>query len=251
MSFGDIISWPGEQASIGLFVSSQSDDSVSDLFKLAFGEAPNQLNENLQQGGRVGQAALHGTESAKIVAVQPGRVDVSIQGSEQNMTPSGPPPTFGNVADAVVKVLEASKRLLPSLSLSGYHRLAAHCRMTQFFRTVQEANQAIMKVVPPKLALTDETDFIFQINSKSRLAGIPVNRLVKWSVEDIQLVASTQMGPGLSPHQTFAQYFAAVVHMDFNSMPSHMGHDAAQAGTILDELTAEVVRVRRNSLRFR
>lgn len=251
MSFGDIITWPGEQVSVGLFLSSQSSEGLADLFRLAFDESPTQLNENIQPSGRVGQASQHNSELARMVGVQPGRVDITILGSDQRMAPNTPPPTFPNVSDALTEVLKAAKRLIPALTGAGYHRLAVHCRMAQFYRTLREANQSIMKVVPPKLALVDETDFIFQINSKARIAGIAANRLIKWSVEDVQLLAATHVGPNLSPHQTFAQFFSSVVHMDFNSMPSHMGHDAAQSSDILDGLVAEVVRVRKNSLRFK
>ncbi len=250
MAFGDIISWQAEAVSVSIFGGEPPGmRSLSDLFEAAYQIKPTQLNETMQVHGRVGQAAAVDGGATKVVVVQPGRIDINVEGVEALFSPSAAPPTVSDVQQAIEVSIDASKRLLRIVP--DPIRLALNCRLVSHERNLRDANKRILTVLPVKIPLESESDFVFQINNPLKSEGVNINRIVKWSVEVIQLISATNIGSGFAPTQSFSQFFSAITHLDFNTVASHIPMDFDQATNSLDVLSREVVKARRNSLRFK
>ena len=96
-----------------------------------------------------------------------------------------------------------------------------------------EANRVLTAVIPDQygVRLTDEEDFIFQINrpypSRS-VEGIRMNFLTKWSVDRLQILtislpvggAATPVQPSASATPQTEQFIAASVYFDINNVPT-------------------------------
>ncbi|PYB71253.1 hypothetical protein [Rhizobium wuzhouense] len=250
MAFGDIYSWHAEAVSVSIFGGEPTGArSLADLFGAAFGMRCTQLNESMQVHGRVGQAAAQDAGVTKVLVVQPGRFDVNIQGVETILAASAAPPTVADVTQAIDLSVAAAKRLLQVVP--DPIRLALNVRLVSHERNLRDANKKILSVLPVKIPLDSQSDFLLQLNNPLKTEGVSINRIVKWSVEIIQLISATTIGSGFAPTQTFSQFFSAFTHLDFNTVASHIPMEIAQATNSLDVLASEVVKARRNSLRFK
>ena len=87
-------------------------------------------------------------------------------------------------------------------------RVAVYLHFLTIADDFVEANKTITNVVPKKygVKITDEEDFVFQINQRQtskQVPGIKLNVLKKWSVERIQVFTLSMPAPGV-PMQPIA-----------------------------------------------
>ncbi|MGO8425173.1 hypothetical protein ACC807_33530 [Rhizobium ruizarguesonis] len=249
MAFGSILDWGAESITASLFVPViPADKQIGQWFQAAFQEQSTQINESVHAHGRVGHAASTGKILTKVAVLQPGRIELQVQGVEKIQS-NAEPPVIQDITGAIDEVVAAAKRLVPEFD--EISRLAVNCRLVKHEHSLIEANKKIVAVVPFKINLESESDFVFQINSVAKVSGFSMNRLIKWSVENIQLFAGNPFGPGFTSQQMLTQFFSAFAHLDFNTVASHLMLERSQVPDMLDALGSEVVRVRKNSLRFR
>jgi hypothetical protein len=96
-----------------------------------------------------------------------------------------------------------------------------------------EANKMLTAVIPAPygLRLTDEEDFIFQVNRpyhSRKVEGVKMNSLTKWSVDRLQILSislpiggtGTSAQASASTTSQTEQFIAASVHFDINNVPT-------------------------------
>ena len=97
-----------------------------------------------------------------------------------------------------------------------------------------EANKMLTAVIPDPygIRLTDEEDFIFQINrpyQSRKVQGVKMNSLMKWSVDRLQILSislpiggtATNAQASASTTSQTEQFIAASVHFDINNVPTN------------------------------
>lgn len=251
MAFGAILDWQAESVAVSLFVPSHPDMHISNIYREAFDREPTQTNENVQPIGRIGQAAAASNDRTRVLSLQPGRIDISLNGSDINFSPlTNHPPTLPNIEEAIDEAVRASSKVLKHTS--HIQRTALNIRLVKYNKTTVEANREILSVLPFKIRLEEETDFLLQVNKPSRVAGMAVNRIMRWSVENLQFVTSTSPLGGAFQYtpQTMQQYFSAILHMDFNTVPTNIMLQPDQVASVLADLASEVLKSRKNGLKL-
>jgi len=129
-----------------------------------------------------------------ILEVQPGRIDWLYRGPEMNTENLESLPLTGPFPSSLEVF---SKLMLRWLSIKSYpptKRIAFGAVLFQPIETVKSGYQRIIPFLPSvKLDPEGSSDFMFQINraraSKTGITGLKVNRLSKWSVGSMKLVA--------------------------------------------------------------
>ena len=227
--------------------------SALDLYRKAWGEEPdsfqkpaNPLMPSIAQGSRNGLRAG--------CFAQPARIDF-------NLTPS-PPSQEEAQERALFPLIEDTGLLRTELSniidildrdigVNSIVRVALGIQFLALKPSPTEANKVLAASIPEQygVKITDEEDFIFQINqpytSKS-VAGIKTNFITKWSVDRLQILtfAVPLSGPTTSA-QTHAsgsqaeQFIAASVNFDINNVPTASPlHDGQPASLLREALIA-------------
>lgn len=252
MAYGTIIEWGADFVSAAFFVGAAPVTvSVSELFSLAYGVKPTQINENRHPGGWIGTAGNSDGAVTKTIQIQPGRIDLVISGAEAEFSSNPSPLSIQDVTVAMDELLAAARKIVSQFNV--FVRLAVNCRLARHEKNIKDANKALLSVFPYKIPLDQESDFIFQINNGKQMPKFFMNRIVKWSVENIQILAATNpfgQLSSISSEQLVGNFYSGIVHMDFNSAPSHITWNADQVSEMLDIISSEVLRVRRSSLRF-
>jgi hypothetical protein len=110
-------------------------------------------------------------------------------------------------------------------------RIAVFLHFVFIKQTYLDANREISKVIPAPYSpkITDEEDFVFQINQpriSEHVQNTKLNFITKWSVEGFQIAtqqimvgALAGMPRNLSPTSTLPEQNAASVQFDNNSVP--------------------------------
>ena len=130
------------------------------------------------------------------------RIDLSL---EPAPTPQMAPHSVAMIEDTA----ELQKQLLQIIDAIGkgivldwMARVAVYLHFLTIADDFVEANKTITNVVPKKygVKITDEEDFVFQINQRQtskQVPGIKLNVLKKWSVERIQVFTLSMPAPGV------------------------------------------------------
>jgi hypothetical protein len=239
--------WKSSGGRVTLFPAQSPAPTLSalDLYKQVWGADPdsfqrqaNPLVPTIAQGRRGGLTV--GSVAG------PTRVDFTL-------TPPSPPEmtqgSFPLIEDPGILHAELL-RIMDVIGQGGSLRSVVRVALSVQFIAVKassaEANKVLTAVIPGQygIKLTDEEDFIFQVNRPypSRKAeGVRMNFLVKWSVDRLQILTlSLPVGGAATPLQTSAsptpqteQFIAASIHFDINNVPTEA--PLQQPASVLNE----------------
>lgn len=182
---------------------------------------------------------------------QPARIDFTLRAAE---TPS----TQRTVA-LIVSAIELRAevvRIIDSLDSDIVSNLFSRVALILSFAKLEpnhvEANRALTKVIPDRygVTLTDEEDFIFQINQPRVAKEIPhikMNFITRWSVDRIQtfnilfpiggVLAPVGMSP---PSPKIETFIAPSVTFDNNNVPDRALTGKQQSALLREALDAAV-----------
>jgi hypothetical protein len=194
--------WKALVGRVTLFPASPSPSpSALSIFSKIWGGDPdsfqrqtNALMPTIAQGKRKGMTVS--------CSVHPARIDLSL---EPAATTQMAAPSVAMIEDTT----ELQKQLLQIISVIGQSvisnpmaRLAVYLQFLTIADDFVEANRKITNVVPKKygVKITDEEDFVFQINrpqTSKQVPGTKLNVLTKWSVDRIQVFTIAMPTPGV------------------------------------------------------
>lgn len=245
---GDILAWGLENAALSYFSAAPHTVPASELFGKAFGSAPVSSSDNMHpQLGRLGNAVSRPVANfVQSVQLQPGRFDIAIAPSGDELGVGGYPAKKDDVITALNELAAASKRLIGDLR--QVNRVALNVRFSRHSETVEEANREIAKIVPVNMDLGSQRDFVLQSNWRGSEAGVGMNRIVKWSSEPVQVI-SGPFGDFGQP-SLLREFWAAIVHFDFNTLVPRPIFTNEELSTAVDALVEAVSKARKSNLRF-
>lgn len=250
MAYGAVLNWGAEVASVALFTQSTPNIPIATFFEKCFGQAPSNIHDSVQGAGRIGSAGKIFNGLTHAILVAPGRVDVNLQPPESSSLPTSPP-LITDVAATLEAVSNFAKTAVGDVG--PITRIAMNLRLASHHKTVEEANKKVLEILTAKLLLNDEVDFIYQINSPKRIDGFNINRIIRWSVENVQMIAAPTVGAHnmSTSQQVLNQFYSAFAHLDFNTVFAPTTFSPSEAVKVIDALIAEAARVRKESLRLK
>jgi hypothetical protein len=226
--------WKSSGGRVTLFPAQSSAPTLSALefYKQAWGEDPdsfqrqaNPLVPTIAQGKR-------GNLTAGSV-VGPTRIDFTLTPSSPSEMVQGSFPLIEDPGVLHAELLKIMDFVGQNESLRSVVRVALSIQFIAVKPNSLEANKVLTAVIPGQygVKLTDEEDFIFQVNrpySSRKVEGIRMNFLAKWSVDRLQILTlSLPVGGAGTPLQTSAspvpqteQFIAASIHFDINNVPT-------------------------------
>lgn len=245
---GDILSWNAENIVFSLFSAKPHQESAANLFREAFGTDPVAANENTHpQLGKLGSASSRPDAGmVRVVQLQPGRCDIALHPSGDQVALGSYPSTLKDFLVHVDLICADAAKLISKVP--EINRVALNCRFSRHFETVEEANAELKKVLPFAFDLTSERDFVLQFNRRGTEAGVALNRILKWVCEPIQVIGSPY--GELGPSSVLREFWAAVVHFDFNTVAPRPIFSPQEVAAGLSAVRDGVVKVRKNNLRF-
>lgn len=246
----NIFDWHAESVHAIIFVQSTNLPSVSELYTSAFNAAPQSSSENTHpQIGKTGTAAtVLDNQISKSVNALPGRVELVIQSAGDG--PDGYPMKIDDPRSAIEEIVGAAQKVVASLK--EISRIAVHCRLVKNFEVIEQANAQISKIIPFTYEPASKRDFLFQINHATKINDIELNRILKYSVEAVQVIT------GVAPFGMFTgspmavkNIWASVIHLDFNTIvPRTRSFTSDEATAALEVAGKEVIHARKNNLRL-
>ena len=110
-------------------------------------------------------------------------------------------------------------------------------------QTIQEGHEALDGFLPDVKVSPDSSDFVYQINRRRPskvIGGLPLNRISKWTVQEVQALVFSADGHVLRRPGKFA----CRVELDMNCVPSKQPLPKDRVADLFTELVtlaAEVV----------
>ena len=248
--------WAALVARVTLFplLSSSPLPSALDLYRHVWSREP----DNFQRQANPLMPSVAQGKAGSIVAnctAQRSRIDF-------NLAPVAP--TDGSLAlisdvaevrDGLSRIIEAIERDAISVPVV---RAAIFLHFARLAATLWEANKLLLESMPTsyRMGVTDEEDFIFQVNKPLSLAedgSIHMNSVTKWSADRIQVfnLPVSMGGPaswpfGQAPMSfTPTEFLIASVTFDHNNKPGHTPINSKQQVVLLTEGLNHAARVQR------
>jgi hypothetical protein len=210
---------------------------AGDLYRAIVG-TPAGATQNLPVGNLAVAMGNVGTNSYR-VQVAAARIDYSL-------IPAPPPQARGvhlnlptNVDLAIDEFMQQVHR--GSLPIGGVIRLALVTNISHETSDTRESIALISTHTGVTIPFDDGSDLLLQINRRLGLrsvSGTEVNRLMKWSAEEVQTIG---VMPGSFP--SFARVFLATVTIDINIVPTNRPYPPAEQDAIFDEIAIETKRL--------
>ena len=210
---------------------------VGDLYQAVVGR-PAAATQNLPVGNLALAMGNVGTNSYRL-QIATARIDYFL-------LPAPPPQAGGahlnlptNVDLAIDEFLQQIHRGSPLIG--EVLRLALVANISHETSDTRESIALISAHTGLTIPFDDAGDLVFQINRRLALrsiAGTEVNRLMKWSVEEVQTIG---VMPGSAPSVT--RVFLATVTTDINIVPTSHPYPPAEQDAIFDEIAIETKRL--------
>lgn len=190
-------------------------------------------------GGQTEQGEFLG---AKLVnQIQPHRVDWQLQLPDQE-TQADTFPTVGPFLEIVERFVELMLKWLSLETCPELHRLAFGAVLVYPIESRVAGYQQLAAFLPSvKLDLEGSSDFLYQINrvrtSTSKIEGLRINRLSRWSVTALQRVdLSFEKNLDMSIAKGKLVH-ACRLYLDINTVPEFRGPlPEKQRGSLFEEL---------------
>jgi len=181
-----------------------------------------------------------------------------------NLTPASPPNeitqlSFALIEDTsqlhteLVKVIDDIGR---GAVLGAVVRVALNVQFLALKSSPVEANKALTAIIPSQygVRITNEEDFIFQINRpyiSREVATIKMNSLTKWSVDRLQVLTMSIVGPtpaaaSISANPQTKDFIAASVTFDNNNIQTREQLTSTQQSSLLHEALAAAAQAQQN-----
>lgn len=197
-----------------------------DLYKGIWGE-PENYQKQLNRFTPAVAQGKHGRLQVNCL-VQPVRIDLNLTAApsqEAQMTVA--------LIDDPIELRDELKRIMglldEGLVPNSVSRVALNLQFLNPKRSHAEANKAVSEIIPDSygVTITDEEDFVFQINRPRMDEDFPdirMNFLTKWSVEQFQVltISIPIVGPAAgmaSPSPQVKTFISASVAFDNNNTP--------------------------------
>lgn len=231
------MAWGVQSLQAVWFTTGQITTPAADLYEAIVG-ARAAATQNLPVGNLAVAIGNVGTNSYR-VQVAPARIDYFLN-------PTAPPQAGGanvnlltNVDLAIDEFVQRVHRGIPLIG--GVIRLALVANISHEAADTRESIALIAALTGLTIPFDDGSDLLLQINRRLGLRsiqGAEVNRLMKWSVEEVQTIA---VMPGSAP--SVARDFLATVTIDINIVPTSRLYPPAEQVAIFDEIAIETKRL--------
>jgi hypothetical protein len=216
----ELANWKAWQGRIALFPTIPSGGlpliSAMELYKQVWKTDPDNFQKQPLVGTAFTSSVAQGAQNAVTLScsVQPTRIDFSVS------------PQIGLV-EPTVKLIDDTKHfhdlLANIIAWAGettmtVNRVGCFAQFATVATSYRAANQAVRSILPKRYALelSEEEDFILQVNHPQHQADCLINFITKWSVERVQTF-SLQTG---GTNQLLAEHFVAAVSFDNNNVPT-------------------------------
>ena len=207
-----------------------------------FGAPHERSSQDLKRGVRQLMGAVN---DAFMVAVEN---PISFELQRLAGDPGQPPPSPDNLpahSGAVSAFQELALRWLGLETCPPLRRLAFGATLLKPVSDQGKGYQVLGKHLPDVTVDPGSSDFLYQINRRrpsNAVGGLPLNRLSKWSVQQVQELMISP-GDGLVRR---SEAFACRLELDINSVPSKRPLPKECLSALFDELVAlanEIVQV--------
>jgi hypothetical protein len=223
--------------------------SAFELYRRVWGGDPDNYQK---QANALLPTVAQGTRNGIAVQLvsQPARIDFSLS----------PPPAPGAITPSIDLIENTSQfhaeltRIIDVLAKGAISnpvlRVALGVQFVSLKTDVIETNKTLMAVmpVPYRVKLTDEQDFVFQINRpqvSSRVESIRMNFVTTWRAQRLQVVNFTILAAGMpvsaskdtslaQPHPEVKEFIAASVSFDNNNVPAGPLTSSQQSELLLE-----------------
>ncbi len=254
--------WKSSGGRITLFPAAMSSPSLSalELYRQVWGEEPDGFQK---QANPLMPSVAHGNHNGLKAGclAQPARIDFSLtppSSQQKEAQEAQEDVSFPLIEDTALLRAELS-RIIDIVDqnpvLNSVIRVALGVQFLALKPTSAEANAVLIASIPEQygVKITDEEDFIFQINRPytSRSAGgIKTNFITKWSVDRLQILTfALQAGGPITSGQTMAsgsqtaQFIAASVNFDVNNVQTASLLPSGQPASLLREALVAVAQM--------
>jgi hypothetical protein len=251
--------WKSSGGRITLFPAAVSSPSLSarELYRQVWGEEPDGFQ---RQANPLMPSIANGSHNGLKAGcfAQPARIDFNLTPPSSPQEESQEGVSFPLIEDTALlraELLRIIDAVDQNTALSSVVRVALGVQFLALKASSAEANAVLAASIPEQygVKITDEEDFIFQINrpyTSRRVEGIKTNFITKWSVDRLQIITlAVQVGGPTTSAQTpasgsqTAQFIAASVNFDINNVqtPSPLPND--QPASMLREALTAVARM--------
>jgi hypothetical protein len=222
------------------FVSNTDGLAADAMFKEGFGEEPSNVQTNKAFSPStpfLSQAAGTRDGISSLTQVQPGRVDLIVQPSLDQIGQDGMPDMLE--LERALSVAEGvAKRLSPKIV--SCFRVAMVTNLMRLVPTSDEAAAEIIAHTGLDLAPGGVTDLTVSANRTKPISDhLHMNRLLRFSVLQLQLMSNVAVGFNQGTVPTQITKFGALLALDFNSVPLTRGLSPEEQlsvfGAIADE----------------
>jgi hypothetical protein len=249
--------WKSAGGRITLFPAQQSSPpplSALELYKQVWGEDPDNFQKQANPLVPTTANGKRGSLMAGSMA-HPTRIDLTLTplaGQEAQ----GSFPLIEDTGELHTELLKIVDLIDQRIISQPIVRVAFSVVFQALKPNPTEANRALTAVIPTKygIRLSDEEDFIFQINRpypSRKVNGVRMNSLVKWSMDRLQILTiSIPAGGSPTPIQISSStrpptetFIAASVHFDINSVPTESALPDGQLSPLLHEALIEAAQM--------
>jgi hypothetical protein len=217
--------------------------SATALFKAIAGTEPTAVDAQSGGDGLPSSSNARGpfADFMLTCTVAPLRIDFTLTSSRPSAFVFGAPFQLIDNPNALLSSFAKLQRgIVEQAQILEVTRVALFLQLTQSVKDVRTANDLIKRVIPANyvLPLTDEQDFILQINSRQNSTSMPsaqLNFVTRWSVEHTK-VFMQPMAPDVTIGTITADYFFVHVVCDNNTLPGESILRSDELDRVLSEL---------------
>jgi len=204
----------------------------------SYQKPPSPLMQGTAQGKREGMMATCTTN--------PARVDFTFTPMREEEAPDLNVVLIEDLPQLQTEMLRTIESVGTGIFADSVLRVAVSMQVVKQQSGFADANRTLVELLPEqfRMRLTDEQDFIFQVNQPSvsrKTPAVTMNFITKWSVDRIQVLAfAIPLSPSpISVQQAVAapqqQFFAASVLFDNNNVPGGVLLASSEQSSLLLE----------------
>lgn len=222
------------------FVSNTEGLAANSLYREGFEDDPSNIQTNKAFSPAtpfLSQATGARDGVAFLAQVQPGRVDLFIQPSLDQIGQDGMPQML-DLEPALATADMAVKRLSPNIA--SCFRVALVTNLLRLVPTSDEAAAEIIAHTGLDVAPNGVTDLTVSANrTKPIHEELRMNRLLRLSVLQFQLMSNVAVGFNQGIMATQVTKFGALLSLDFNSVPLTRSMTPAEQLAVFDAIATE------------
>jgi hypothetical protein len=233
--------WDAMSIQLVWFTSEARQKDAANLYEFMMGQEPDSVQTSKAPTiGNPSLAVATGLIGSLQVrtSVQFGRVEFSLSPFiDENVSI---PPLITDTDDQLVRVIGRARSA--ALVLPTINRLAMVVQLAEPMETYAQGFSLVTSQSGNPISFEDGSDFTFQVNRRKSFDqdDFILNRLMRFMVGAFQMVS----GDGTSESVVAHDVFAAITHVDVNSVPTTLPIDPAKQERIWEAIGEEVLRIR-------